>query len=177
MSRRYLMSVFDCEERTVEAVEALRLKGYAIGEIYAPWASHDLMRAARLPQSRLGWVCAGAGFSAAFLMLLFQIWTSAVSWPLNVGGKPLSSIPAFVPPMFEAGVLFGGLATVAALFLRSRLRPGKRPRLPRPAVTDDQFVVLLEEKDAAFNPAAVREICERCGALAVEERLENGDAR
>lgn len=177
MSRRFLMSVFDREETTLAAVEALRQKGYAIGEIYAPWASHDLIRAARLPQSRLGWVCAGAGFLAAGLMLLFQIWASAVSWPLNVGGKPFNSIPAFVPPMFEAGVLFAGLSTVAALFVRSRLWPGKRSRLPRPAVTDDQFVVLLEERDAAFDPAAAREICERCGAVAVEERIENGGAR
>jgi hypothetical protein len=177
MSRRYLMSVFDREETAVAAVEALRRRGYPIGAIHAPYASHDLLRASGLPHSRLGWVCAVAGFGSAALMLWFQVWTSAVSWPLNVGGKPFASIPAFVPAMFEVGVLLGALATVAAFFLRSRLWPGKVPRLPRPRVTDDEFVVFLEEKDAAFDPAEARELCRRCGAVLVEERVETGEER
>lgn len=176
-TRRMLMSVFGREEDAVSAVRTLREHGYVPDAIHAPWASHALLEAAGLPHSRLGWVCAAAGFLAAGLTLLFEIWTSSSSWPLNVGGKPFNSLPAFVPPVFEAGVLFAGLATVAAFFVRSRLYPGRRPALPRPAVTDDEFVLLLEEKDAAFDPAEVRALCRSCGALAVEERIEKGGAR
>jgi hypothetical protein len=177
MSRRMLMSVFDREEDAVAAVRTLKQHGYAPDAIHAPWASHALLEAAGLPHSRLGWVCAAAGFLAAGLTLLFEIWTSASSWPLNVGGKPFNSLPAFVPPMFEAGVLFAGLATVAAFFVRSRLYPGKRAAVPWSGVTDSAFVLLLEEKDAAFDPAAVRALCRSCGAVAVEERIETGGTR
>ena len=38
-----------------------------------------------------------ADLTGAALKVWFEIWTSAVSWPLNVGGKPFNSLPAFVP--------------------------------------------------------------------------------
>ena len=66
--------------------------------------------------------------------LALQIWTSAFSWPLNVGGKPFVSMPAFVPVVFELVVLFAGLASVAAFLLRggrSGLKPDLADRLPR----------------------------------------------
>jgi hypothetical protein len=176
-TRRMLMSVFGREEDAVAAVATLRRHGYIPDAIHAPWASHALLEAAGLPHSRLGWVCAAAGCLAAGLTLLFEIWTSASSWPLNVGGKPFNSLPAFVPPVFEAGVLFAGLSTVAAFFLVSRLYPGKRAAVPRPGVTDDEFVLLLEEKDATFDPVAVEALCRSCGAVAVEERIERGGQR
>ena len=45
----------------------------------------------------------------------FTSWTN-MDWPLIVGGKPMLSIPAFVPIAFELTVLFGALATVIGLF-------------------------------------------------------------
>lgn len=171
-ARRYLVALFHREEDVMEALPALRGRGYRIADVFAPYAVHGMDRAAGLPPSRLGWVCGVAGLAGAALMFLFEVWVSAVDWPIDVGGKPFASLPAFVPPAFEAGVLAAGLSTVASLFVVSRLYPGKRPRLPDPRVTDDRFAVVLEEPDAAFDPVEARRLLEGFGAEEVEERLE-----
>lgn len=171
MTRRYLDVAFDREDALLGALHALRRAGYAPEDVFTPYAVHGLDEAAGLPESRLGWVCAIAGFIAAASILLFQIWTSAIAWPLNVGGKPFSSIPAFVPVMFEFGVLLAGLSTVAAFLFRSRLWPGKKASSPSPRVTDDHFVAVYEEKDAGFDRALVERISVERGAIRVTERV------
>ena len=88
-------------------------------------------------------------------MLWFQWWTSAVSWPLNVGGKPWNSLPAFVPIIFEGMVLAAGLGTVFALLVVARLRPGKKMMPIIPGVMDDRFALLVEETDATFDATAI----------------------
>jgi hypothetical protein len=172
MSRRFFLSAFTREEDVLAAVRTLRREGYVIADIHAPYPVHGLDRAAGLPPSRLGWVCGAAGLLGAGSMLWFQTWTSAVSWPLDIGGKPFNSLPAFVPVVFEMGVLLAGLTTVAAFLLRSRLRPGKRPARDLPGVTDDRFVVIVEETDAAFDPVHVRRLCAGLGGVDQEERVE-----
>jgi hypothetical protein len=172
MSRRFFLSAFTREEDLLAAVRALRRGGYVIADVHVPYPIHGLDRAAGLPPSRLGWVCGTAGFLGAGAILWFQVWTSAVSWPLNIGGKPFVSTPAFVPVVFEVGVLLAGLSTVAAFLLRSGLRPGRRPARDLPGVTDDRFVVIVEETDAAFDPERVRSLCADLGGVDPEERVE-----
>lgn len=175
MNRRLFLATFEDEEHAVSALEELRSNGVPIMDVYAPYASHELESAAGISRSRLGWVCAIAGLTAAVSMLFFQYWTSAVAWPINVGGKPMNSLPAFVPIMFEIGVLAGGLSTVAAFLIRSRLYPGKKPVIPDPRVTDDRFVVVLEEADGGFPLDLVRATCLANSAVEMREALEGVD--
>ena len=75
-------------------------------------------------------------------------------WPANIGGKPLNSLPAFVPVAFETAVLAGRLGTV--LLVLDPLQACSRdasPRLADPGVTDDRFVLCdRQETDAASTP-------------------------
>jgi hypothetical protein len=112
------------------------------------------------------------GLSGAAFKVWFEYWTSAVDWPVNVGGKPWDSLPAFVPITFEVMVLFAGLSTVFAFFLVSRLYPGKRAVITDKGTTDDRFALVLEECDAAFDPNEVRSLLESYGAIEVTERAE-----
>jgi hypothetical protein len=120
----------------------------------------------------LPWVCFFAAITGAALKLWFEFWTSMVDWPLNIGGKPWNSLPAFVPVTFEVMVLSAGLATVFVFLLLAHLRPGKRPAMAHPRVTDDRFVLVLEETDARFDLASVRRLFAKHGAVAIEEQLE-----
>jgi hypothetical protein len=61
---------------------------------------------------------------------------------------------------------------VIALFVVSRLYPGRRAATVIPGVTNDRFALVLEETDAAFEPAQVRRLLERHGAVEVIERAE-----
>lgn len=172
MSARYLVSVFGNEHDIIEATRMARSHGYKIVDVYTPFAVHGLDEAMGLKPSKLPWICFALGLSGAVAKLWYQIWTSATSWPVNVGGKPLSSVPAFVPVTFEIMVLFAGIGTVLAFFIISRLRPGKKPYVLYDGVTNDRFVLVLEQTDAAFDVARVRELFKRYNVLHVEERVD-----
>jgi hypothetical protein len=167
MSRQRLIGVFATEKDLLAVVPRLRQEGFALHDIQTPYAVHGLDEAAGLRRSRIGWVCAIAGLTAAAAMLGFQEWVSALAWPLNVGGKPFSSTPAFVPVLFEVGVLTGGLTTVLAFFLVSRLFPGKKPKLAHSRVTDDRFVVVLEASASGPEGERAALLCRQHHAVEV----------
>jgi hypothetical protein len=141
--------------------------------VYAPYAVHGLDRAMGLPPSRLPWVCFLLGLFGAVSMTVFQFWASAVSWPINVGGKPWNSLPAFVPAIFEITVLFAGVGTVLFFFWWAGLRPGLQSAMTDMGVTDDRFALALRQTGTAFNRSAVDALLTRYHAVRIEER---GDA-
>jgi hypothetical protein len=147
-----VIGYFEDEQATLAATRAARAEGFAITDVFTPYAVHGLDEAMGLRPSRLPWVCFGAGLVGGAIGLGFQIWSSSVSWPLNVGGKPFVSLPAFIPITFELTVLAAALTTALALLVRARLFPGKRAAaLPR--VTDDRFALVLSaagERGRAF---------------------------
>jgi len=177
MTRRVLVGVFESEDDILAATRDVRARGLTIVDVYAPYAVHGMDRAMGLKSSRLSVVCLVAGALGAILKLWFEIWTAAIDWPVNVGGKPWNSLPAFVPITFEVMVLFAGLSTVGAFLLVARLLPGRRPRLVDPRVTDDRFALVLEETDAAFDLPAVERLMQSHNAVRVEERVEEAPGR
>ncbi len=170
MSGRFLVAVFEREEDILAATREAREAGLEIRDVYAPYAVHGLDKAMGLRPSRLPWVCFALGVAGAALKIWFEYWTTAVDWPVNVGGKPWNSLPAFVPITFEVMVLFAGMSTVLAFFMAGRLFPGRAARLAYPGVTNDRFALVIEETDAAFDPERVRRMMERRNAVHVEER-------
>jgi ActD protein len=171
MSRMIMLGIFEDEEAILGAACAARDQGLRVVEAYTPYAVHGLDRALGLKPSRLSLVCLIAGATGAIVKLWFEIWTAALDWPINVGGKPWNSLPAFVPITFEVMVLFAGLATVAAFILVSRLRPGKQAQLVAPGITNDRFALVLEETDAAFDAGRVRRLLEQHGAVEIAESV------
>jgi hypothetical protein len=172
MSRRLFLAIFRREEDILGATQASRKHGYSIVDVYAPFAVHGMEKAMALPPSRLPWVCFALGLFGAAFKVWFEYWTTSSAWPINVGGKPWNSLPAFVPVTFEVMVLLAGVSTVLAFFFVSQLWPGKKPALRIPGITDNQFLLILEEADAAFDATRVRRLFEEFNAVRVEERVE-----
>jgi len=154
--KKLLVGFFEAESEILSAARAARKAGYQIDDVYTPYAVHGMDEAMGLPQSRLSWVTFLAGLSGLVLMLTFEWWMTAVAWPLNVGGKPYFSLPAYIPVAFEFTVLCAGLCSVGALFLVAKLYPGKqRPQLPR--VTNDRFALAVKLGGPA-DEGAVRKL-------------------
>jgi len=162
------VATFADAEALLRAVRAARAESYRIFDAYAPYPIHGLDEAMGIRRTRLPWVTLVAACSALAFAALFQFYAAVWDWPLNVGGKPDNSSLAFIPVAFELTVLAGGLATVAALFLRARLYPGKMERLLAEGVTDDRFALAFRKRDNFFDARRVREILIDCGALKVE---------
>lgn len=170
MSRQFLAATFSETDAVVRAARALREAGFRIYDVYTPFPIEELEHEMRIRPSRIPWVtlCAAAGGVVGALLL--QFYTAILDWPLNVGGKPANSTLAFVPITFELTVLIGGLATVAALLLRTRLFPGRPARLVAEGVTNDRFAVLLRKRDHGFDVHAAHRILKQSGAMEIDER-------
>jgi hypothetical protein len=165
------VGVFENEQDTLKAVRASRQRGFKIVDVYAPYAVHGLEEAMGLAPSRLPWIVFALGLLGAGLKVWFEFWTTAIDWPVNVGGKPFNSLPAFVPVTFEVMVLFAAVGAVLSFFFVCRLFPGKSTALPVSGVTDDRFAIVLEETDSRFEAAEVQKIFEGLHAVHVEEQI------
>lgn len=166
---RYIIGVYTEERSLVAAAAGATASGYPVHDAYTPYAVHGLDEAMGLRRSRLTWVCLVAAATGATLALCFQVWTSSMDWPLNIGGKPAAALPAFVPVTFEFAVLLAGLTTVGALLFRSRLWPGKAARMPVPGLTDDQFALVLHARDSSFDFEGAHRLLADHGAREVIE--------
>ena len=181
---RVLVASFVREQDVLMATQAARGHGFRIADVYTPYAVHGLDRAMGLRPSRLPWVCFACGLLGVASALAFQFWTMAWNWPVNVGGKPWNSLPAYVPVAFELMVLFAGLGVVLAFLLRCRLLPGKRAAPLYPAVpptegkaglgdaTDDRFVLVLEDPAVESDANVARWLLRDCHAVGVEESAQ-----
>lgn len=118
-------------------------KGYKDMDCYTPYPVHGLEDALGL---RMSWVStvARAGLLAGWgLGFLFQSWTSAVDWPVNIGGKPFVSWPAWIPVTFETGVLLAGFCNLLALFVACGLYPKPKTIILSKRVTNDRFAIII----------------------------------
>jgi hypothetical protein len=172
MSRRFVLGVFDDEHYLLEAAREARQSELTVVDVYTPYPVHGLDKVLGWVPSRLSAVCLAAGVVGALLAVWFQFWTSAVDWPLNVGGRPWNSWPAFVPVIFEMMVLLAGFGVAFAFLVVSRLYPGKRAILPFPGVTHDFFVLVIDNAKATAGDR-MRELCTNQHAVAVLEREES----
>src|SRR5262249_15210092 len=170
MPRSFLVATFSDAETLLHAVRAVTHEDFRIYDVYAPYPVHGLDAAMGVRRSRLPWVTFVVGCAALATALVFQFYTTVLDWPLNVGGKPDNSTLAFVPICFELTVLLSGLATVAALFLRARLYPGKNPVLFADDITNDTFALVLRRRETAFDVHRAWRILQESGADRIREK-------
>jgi hypothetical protein len=170
MSPRVLVSVFEREADILEATRAARKEGLDVVDAFTPYAVHGMDRAMGLPASRLPWVCFLLGLFGAVTMTVFQYWASAVDWPINVGGKPWHSWPAFAPVIFEVAVLCAGVGTVLFFVVWTGLRPGHPSPVSDLRVTDDRFALVIRPTSPGSNRAAVETLLSRFHPVSIEER-------
>jgi hypothetical protein len=138
-----VIGFFEDAHGLVHATEKVRDENYRYFDCFTPFPIHGLDGAQGLKRSPIPFVTFAAGITGCSLGFLLQYWTSAVDWPLNVGGKPFNSWPAFVPVMFELTILFAGLSTVGAMLLFNGL-PNVKRRSFDPRLTNDRFAILIE---------------------------------
>ncbi len=162
---------FDDPDAALTAVRSFRDHGFEVTDVHTPFAVHGMDEALGLPETRLPWATFVGGVLGCCIGFGFQLWTHAVDWPLNIGGKTSIAWQALVPIGFELTILLAAFGTVGALLLRCRLFARLNPQTPAtqpgPRVTDDRFVLLLAETDASFSMPSFHELCKSLGAKEV----------
>jgi hypothetical protein len=172
MGANTILASFAEQEHLLDAVQAVQRQNLPIVDVYSPYVVHGLDQLLGWRRSQLSVACFLGGAAGAAFALWFQFWTTAVSWPLNVGGQPWNSLPAFVPATFEMMVLLAGFTLLLAWLFRSGLYPGKKAVLPLAGVTDDRFVLVVRVPSPGPHLETARRVLMNCHATDLEEGTE-----
>ncbi len=168
-----VLAEFEDHETLLHAVRRARAAGYRRLEAYSPFPLPEVADALGIPTAWKvalitlvgGLVGAGGGYALQWYLM-------AVDYPLNIGGRPLHSWPAFVPVTFELMVLFASITVTVGLFLMNRLPRPHHPLFGVPAfarATQDRFFLSVEAADERFDPGATRSFLESVGARTVTD--------
>jgi hypothetical protein len=159
----------------VDAVGALRALGARRFDAFTPYEVPGLEAALGVRRSRLPWIALIVGLAAGGSAYLLQWWINVVDYPLEIGGRPYHSAPAFLPITFEMSVLFA-----AAAALISAIVLGGLPRLWHPVfeidgferASFDRFWLAVEVDDPALDHYQVTTALESAGALRIVWPIE-----
>ena len=166
-----LLAEFNTAADIYHACERVRDAGYQKWDACTPFPVHNLDKAMGLKPSALPWMVLGAGIFGGTFLMGFMIWVADIAYPLNIGGKPTWSIPAFVPPAFEFTILFAALTSAFGMLALNHLPKWHHPlfsskRFER--ATDDKFFIVIERSDDHFDLRRTRQLLESSGATVVE---------
>jgi hypothetical protein len=152
--RAGLLAEYTRGEELVAAARRLHKLGYRRLDAFTPYPVRGLPEALAVPKSKIGIVTLVCGLFGAGGAYMLQWWFNAYNYPLNVGGRPPHSAPAFVPITFEMGVLFAGLAAFLSVFIFSRLTTLYHPVFEVPGferATIDRFWLGVDATDTKFD--------------------------
>ena len=132
--RRYVVAEFAAEAPLLDAARALRAEGQTELDLHSPVPLHGSDEALGLKRSIVPRIALVAGLVGAVSGYLMQWYLVGVDFPINVGGRPPHSPPAFIPVTFELGVLFAALSIFFGLFALWGM-----PRLHHPVFEVEAF--------------------------------------
>ena len=165
------LAEFDSPAALYKAAERVRDAGFEQWDAHSPFPVHGLERAMGLKRSMVPLIVLALGLGGAAAGMGLQWWVATRAYPLVISGKPFFSWPAFVPIMFECGVLGGATGAVLGFLGFSKLPRHHHPlfdskRFDR--ATDDRFFISIEAADPRFDKSGTVQLLERAGAVAVE---------
>ena len=149
-----VMAEFDHSDRLIAAVKAVRSQGYTQLDAYTPYPIEALHHALGHHHSPLPRMVLAGGITGALGGFLLQTWTSTMALPLNVGGKPYFSWPAFIPVTFECTILLASLTAVLGMLALSGLPRPHHPvfNVERFAMASrDRYFLCIEAGDPLFD--------------------------
>lgn len=159
------------DEKILEAATKMREAGYRKFDAITPFPVHGMEDAVGIKRSGIPWVTLVAGLTGGTLGMWIQWWTSAVDWPIIVGGKPMFSIPAFIPVTFELTILFAALCSVGAMFFLNGL-PLVNPPIIDPDLTSHKFALWVPENEEGYSVEKVEAFLKELGAEEVRRVAE-----
>ncbi|QJE01860.1 DUF3341 domain-containing protein [Massilia forsythiae] len=149
-----LLAEFPDGDALLAATRAARAHGYARVEAYAPFAVEGLEEAVGMRSNRIPLITLLGGVAGGAATYFLQWYAAVVDYPINVGGRPLHSWPAFIPATFEITILGAALAAAVGMLALNGL-----PRLHHPLfeveefelASRNRFFLCLPARDPAFD--------------------------
>lgn len=166
-----MAAIFVEESKVLAAAKKVREAGFAKFDAISPYPVHGMEEACGIKRSWLPYVTFTAGVVGLLAGLAFTYYTSVVDWPINIAGKPMFSLPAFIPIIFELTILFAALSSVVALFVVCKM-----PRVDPPVIDKDltchKFAIFIPENDIGYNEDRISRLFNELGANEIKKVSE-----
>jgi hypothetical protein len=173
MSECYgLMAEFMTADALVKAANRARERGFEALDAYAPFPVEGLPEAVGFRNNRVPLIVLLGGIAGGLGGYFLQWYSAVVSYPINVGGRPLHSWPSFIPVTFELTVLGAAVAGVVGMLVLNGL-----PCLYHPVfnardfdlATRNRFFLCIRSEDRLFAPDETRRFLESLEPLRISE--------
>jgi hypothetical protein len=165
-----LLAEFGDENALVAATRKVREAGYTNLDAYTPYPVEGLAEALGFHRSRVPLVVLAGGILGAAGGYFLQYWLNVLDYPINVGGRPLNSIPSWIIVTFELTILSAALFAVLGMLALNGLPRPNHPvfNVPEFALAStNRFFLAVEASDARFDSRATREFLESLGTKGV----------
>lgn len=184
-----VVAEYESGEALMVAAKQARAEGYRDMDAYSPLPVHGLADVIGFKDDRLGWIVFVHGVLGFVGGYLLQWWTSQgiavppgrlqtalshnglLPYPMNVGGKPLFSLPAFFPPAFETTILLAAFGATFGMFALNGLPKPHHPVFNAKNMaraSSDRYCLCIEATDPRYDEDAVVEMFAGTGAISVE---------
>ena len=167
-----LLAEFESPRHLAAATWAARSQGYRRMDAFSPFGIDEVANALDFNQTSVPLVTLLGGILGGGGGFLLQYWVSVLAYPLNVGGKPLNSWPAFIVVTFECTILGASLAALMGMLALNGLPQPYHPLFNVPAFaksTKDGFFLVIEATDPQFDLQKTAEFLQTLNATQVLE--------
>ena len=154
-----VLAEFADGQALLDAIRRGKAAGYTRMEAYTPLPMHEVSHALGHENDLPKLVLAG-GAVGAIVGFGMQYYASVIHYPINVGGRPLNSWPAFIPVTFELTILCASLAAVFGMLAMNGLPRPHHPLFAMPGfdlATRDRFFLCIESRDPRYDPQRTRD--------------------
>jgi len=167
-----LLAQFKEPEELMTAILRTRGKGFENIQAYTPFPVEGLSEALGIKDNRVALFTLLGGILGGSLGFFMQWYSMAIAYPLNVGGRPLNSWPAFVPVTFELTILFAALSAIFSMFALNGLPQPYHPVFNVPEferASNDGFFLCIKAQDPVFKLESTRRFLESLSPRGVYE--------
>lgn len=167
-----VMGEFETPEQLLAASHKAREAGYKHIDAYTPFPIEGLAHAIGFRWTFVPLITLIGGVLGGLSGFGLQYWCSAISYPINIAGRPLNSWPAFIPVTFELTVLGASLFSVIGMIALNKLPQPYHPvfNVERFAhASTDRFFLCIEARDPRFNIAETARFLQEADAVHVTE--------
>jgi hypothetical protein len=167
-----VMAEFHSPADVVKAARRVHAAGYRQVEAYSPYPIEELAEALDQHHSHLPKLVLLGGLLGLFAGWGLEYWASVLEYPMNIGGRPFNSWPAFIVPAYETTILFASLAAVLGMLALNGLPEPYHPVFNVPSfalASRDKFFLCIESNDPKFERTETRTFLEGLGASFVSD--------
>ncbi|PYV97740.1 MAG: DUF3341 domain-containing protein [Acidobacteria bacterium] len=166
------MAEFDTPGDLVSAARRTYEAGYKKIDAYTPFPIEELSEAIGFHRNSVPLVVLIGGILGGCSGFGLQYWIHVINYPINVGGRPLNSWPAFIVVTFEMTILFAGIFAVLGMLALNGLPMPYHPvfNVPRFAfASKDRFFLIIFSSDPKYDAASTRRFLESLAPRSIAE--------